>query len=153
MPEPPEPPSLNTPWSLALVGEQQLSIAAFGTTRGVPKVIGVSILLHGNGSLNLTLFVVPMICEPLVSQPVEDCVVKYPHLAGLQLADWADGESSLDVDVLVGSDHYWGIVTRCSIQGCKWTHSDLYQVGLGTFWSYNKRINIVAFRKPSDNSY
>ena len=92
--------------SLAAVGEQQLSIAAFGTTRGVPKVcpiVGVSILLHGSGSLNLTLFVVPMICKPLVSQPIENCVVKNPHLAGLQLADWADGESSLDVNVLVGS--------------------------------------------------
>ena len=99
--------------SLAPVGEQQLSIAAFGATQGVPKVcpiVRVGMLVHGARSLEFTLFVVPMICKSLVSQPIEeDCVGKIPHLAGLQLADWADGESSLDVEVLVGSDRYWDV--------------------------------------------
>lgn len=37
--------------SLAPVGEQQLSIAAFGTTRGVPKVcpiVRVAMVVHGS---------------------------------------------------------------------------------------------------------
>ena len=33
------------------------------------------------------------------------------------MAGWADGESSLDVDVLVGSDHYWDIVTGVVSKG------------------------------------
>ena len=30
---------------------------------------------------------------------------------GLELADWADKDSKLDVDILIGSDRYWDLVT------------------------------------------
>ena len=48
-------------------GEQQLSIAAFGCSRGDSKVcpvINVKILLKRFPSMDVTLFVVPIICEP-----------------------------------------------------------------------------------------
>ena len=47
-------------------GEQQLSIAAFGCSRGDSKVcpiVNVKILLKGCPSIDVTLFVVPIICE------------------------------------------------------------------------------------------
>lgn len=38
-------------------------------------------------------------------------VETHGHLPSLDLADWADGTSPLPVDVLIGYDHYWDLVT------------------------------------------
>ena len=73
-------------------GEQQFLIAAFGSARGGPKVcpiVGIGIMLKGHPIMTVSLFFVPMICEPLISQPIELCIAQNPHLTGLQLADWA----------------------------------------------------------------
>lgn len=61
--------------------------------------------------MTVSLFVVPMICEPLIGQPMEVCLKQNPHLTGLELADWVDQGSRLEVDILIGSDHYWDFVT------------------------------------------
>lgn len=94
--------------------EQQLSIAAFGSARCGPKVcpiVNIGIALKGYPSITVSLFVVPMICEPLVGQPIGTCVSQSPQFSGLELADWADCDSLLEVDVLVGADLYWSLVT------------------------------------------
>ena len=99
---------------LAPVGDQKLSIAAFGSTRGGPQVcpiVNVGLLCKGYPSLTMPLFVVPMICEPLIGQPISLCFEQNPQLAGLELADWADSDDRLEVDVLVGADLYWELVT------------------------------------------
>lgn len=54
---------------------------------------------------------VPLICEPLTNQPILYANDNYAHLAGLDLADSATADEHLDIDVLVGSDHYWKLVT------------------------------------------
>ena len=99
---------------LAPVGDQKLSIAAFGSTRGglqVCPIVNVGLLCKGYPSLTMPLFVVPMICEPLIGQPTSLCFEQNPQLAGLELADWADSDDRLEVDVLVGADLYWELVT------------------------------------------
>ena len=50
--------------------------------------------------MDVTLFNVPIISEPIVGQPIDVCVKQNPHFKDLELADWA-----LEVDVLIGSDH------------------------------------------------
>ena len=61
--------------------------------------------------MSLTLYVMPIICEPLVGQPISSCVNQEPHLRGLELADFSSTESSMPVDVLIGADYYWQLVT------------------------------------------
>ena len=39
------------------------------------------------------------------------CVRESQHLATLDLADYSEGETSWEVDMLIGSDYYWDIVT------------------------------------------
>lgn len=39
------------------------------------------------------------------------CVSQQPQLLGLELADWADQTSQLEVDILLGADQYWNVVT------------------------------------------
>ena len=100
--------------------EQQLSIAAFGSATGGPKVcpnINVGVLLKGFPSMNMSLFVVSMICEPLTGQPIHVCVNEIPYLACLELTAWVDRGSRLEVDVLIGSDYYWDLVTGTVSKG------------------------------------
>lgn len=95
-------------------GEQQLSIATFGSSQGHLRacpVVEVGMRVRVSSPLRLSLFVVPMICEPLITQPIATCVAENQHLASLDLADYSDGEASLEVDMLIGSDFYWDLVT------------------------------------------
>ena len=78
---------------LETVGEQQHSIASFGCTRCCPKVcptVSVGVMLKGYPDLMMSMYVVPKICEPLVSQPIDVCISQSAQLAGLKLADWTD---------------------------------------------------------------
>ena len=53
----------------------------------------------------------PFICYPLTSQPISLSGETYEHLIDLELVDSADMNDVLQVDVLVGSDLYWTLVT------------------------------------------
>ena len=102
--------------------EQLLSIATFGSQKEQTKVcpvVDVRMCLKGYSPMSLSLYVVPTICEPLVNQPITACVQQSKAFSGLDLADNSDGESSLQVDMLIGSDYYWDIVTGsvCRIDG------------------------------------
>ena len=55
----------------------------------------------------------PVICSPL---PKRKDVTKYPHLTDLDLADSPANDHD-SVDILIGSDYYWDIVTGESIRG------------------------------------
>ena len=77
----------------------------------MPHSYSVGVMLKGYPYLMMSLFVVAMICEPLVSQPIDVCISESSQLARLDLADWADEESQLEVDILVEADQYWNVVT------------------------------------------
>ena len=71
----------------------------------------MGICAKGYPTVFLSLHIVPTICEPLSCQPITATVEVNDHLRGLDLADSADGGSGLPVDILVGCDHYWDLVT------------------------------------------
>ncbi len=63
-------------------------------------------------SISISALSYPAICSPLPSKIDFDC----PHLEGLELADdWANPRGS--IDILIGSDHYWAIVTGEVVRG------------------------------------
>ena len=66
--------------------------------------------------LQLQFLTVPLICEPLSGQLVVCAAERYPHLSKLELADAVEDGDNLDVDVLIGSDHYWKVVSGRVIQ-------------------------------------
>ena len=73
----------------------------------------VQVSVQGNRDLNLylTAHCVPIICAPLQNQRIEVAVREFPHLEGLELADSVHDKSELEVDLLVGSDFYWQLMT------------------------------------------
>lgn len=105
--------------SLPLTSTQQLSIAAFGSSKGEPLSCGLvrlAVRTKSGVKQELDVFVVPHICDPLTTQPVDSCSKMYSHLADLDFADVSPDET-LEVDMLIGSDFYWDFVTGRTVRG------------------------------------
>lgn len=60
---------------------------------------------------------VPLICEPLSGQNVTLASKKYQYLSNLDLADFGQSDSNLNVDILIGADYYWSLVTGRTKRG------------------------------------
>ena len=72
--------------------------------------------------LELTLYVVPFICELLSGQPTDIAVERFKYLSGLDHAD-PDDSDNLPISILIGADYYWKVVTGRIIHSWKgWTH-------------------------------
>jgi hypothetical protein len=74
-------------------------------------------VFNPNEKMNLTMFTVPSICEPIHGQPIVHYQELYPHLNGLDLADNIEEASPREIDVLVGSNFYWDLITGQIRQG------------------------------------
>ena len=59
-------------------------------------------------AVEITACTSPVICSRL---PTIINTSKYTHLEGLELADDYMDHKSTSIDILIGSDHYWSIVT------------------------------------------
>jgi len=91
-------------------------IRTFGSqseARQVCDVVSLGVVLKDGRSIQLSFLTVLFICEPLSSQPTAYASEHYPHLAGLELADYATAteQDALSIDILVCSDNYWRLVT------------------------------------------
>ena len=76
------------------------------------QVVTLPLRNKQNEYLEITALNFPVICSPL---PKHVDINDYPHLQGLGLAD--SSESQCGIDILIGSDHYWDIVTGETIRG------------------------------------
>ena len=100
--------------SLTSEDKKSLTIMTFGSKREqncVCDLVKLGLTTKDGTSKQLTLFTVPIICEPIACQPISICCNDFDHLAGMDLADYSDGNECLDVDILIGSDQYWELVT------------------------------------------
>ena len=56
----------------------------------------------------MEFYSVPLICQPLTSQPIDLCKESSRHLADNELADSdRQDDDRKEVDLLIGSDYYW----------------------------------------------
>ena len=106
--------------NLPTVGTESLSMKTFGSSEGHQAsydLVQLGLTTKDNESLQMSALVVPFICNPLTSQPINRSGENYEHLLGLDLADSANIADSLEVDVLIGSDSYWSLVTGRIVRG------------------------------------
>ena len=61
--------------------------------------------------MSLPLLSVPYICDPLAGNSLCCAVEMYPYLGRLDLADVPVEDSHLNIDILIGADNYWRLVT------------------------------------------
>jgi hypothetical protein len=108
---------LHTELALQTKGEQSMAIVTFGSRGERSRVCDVRLELRNGRMRDLTVFAVPIICQPLTCQPITLCRDSYKHLKGLPLADSSDGSDTLEVDVLIGCDHYWSFITGKTKRG------------------------------------
>ena len=102
------------------MGTESLQIKTFGSSEShitSCDVVQLGLATKVDGILQMKAFMVPFICHPLTSQPVSLSGQHYSHLEGLDLADSADACDTLEIDVLIGSDLYWKLVTGRNICG------------------------------------
>ena len=73
--------------------------------------VELEISLQLGDRLKMSFLSVPLICEPISGQSISYAVSFYKELAPLEFSDYAQGDGSLQVDILVGLDQYWRLVT------------------------------------------
>lgn len=94
--------------------KQLLSVMTFASSDQQTKnhdVVRIGLATRDGKGQELEVFTVPFICQPLSAQPVNLCAAKYDHLNNLDLADPCHDGTSMEVDLLIGSDCYWTLVT------------------------------------------
>ena len=99
---------------------QTIAIKTFGSsdehTQSV-DVVQLCVAAENGEEVQLSAFVVPLICDPLQRQCIARAGNTYAHLKGLNLADHCTSDNDVVVDILVGSDHYWNFVSGRVIRG------------------------------------
>ena len=61
--------------------------------------------------MKMSFLSVPLICEPISGQSISYAIDTYKELASLKFSDYSQGGNNLEVDILVGLDQYWKLVT------------------------------------------
>ena len=83
----------------------------------VCDVVQLSVGKEGNLAVNLNAYCVPTICAPLVNQNTLVSQSQYDHLTSLKLADETSRTEEATIDILIGSDQYWQLVTGEVVKG------------------------------------
>jgi len=97
-----------------------ISIKTFGSSVEIRQecdLVNLKVGTRNGGSVKITALVVPLICEPICSQPVNLARETFHHLSGLDLADSSHLGDTLEVDMLIGSDYYWSFATGRVLRG------------------------------------
>ena len=77
----------------------------------VCKVVKVGMSLKNGQSLEISFLFVPLTCEPILNQSVTFVCANCSQFASLELADSCHGDENLEVDILIGADQYYQLVT------------------------------------------
>ena len=92
---------------------QTMLIKTFGSDKGSKQqcdVVSLGLNTWNGDTVQLSFLSVPLICDPISDQPITCAMENYEYLANLDLADYSSASDLLEVDVLIGSDHYWKLV-------------------------------------------
>lgn len=101
---------------------EDISMLTFGNKKTIRKSVDlvkvfISSNLEGNNEIiEVEALSVPFICAPLATNNMS-VLRKCEHLRKLQLADTATGSGCVKIDMLIGMDFYWSIVTGKVIKG------------------------------------
>ncbi|XP_057297885.1 uncharacterized protein LOC130628870 [Hydractinia symbiolongicarpus] len=101
--------------NLETIRKEKLIINTFGHSNSQSRELPVVKLYVKTADRSSTVpieaIAVPNICAPLSNQNAKYYADNYEHLKRLKLADFSNGETRLNVHVLIGLDHYYSFVT------------------------------------------
>ena len=96
------------------VRSESMIIKTFGLDKADKRTCNVfelGIVTRNGEPLTLSTVVIPHICDSVHMQPISSFKNAYEHLSGLELANSGSITGELGIDILIGSDHYWRLVT------------------------------------------
>ena len=79
-------------------------------------VVQLAVKAQDGESLNLSLLSEPTICDPLAEQPLCYAVDNHPCLTQLDLANTPTSLGCLKINMLIGTDNHWRLMTGEVIQ-------------------------------------
>jgi len=100
--------------------KQTISVKTFGSTEENTQsvdVVNLCISAENGDDVQLSAFVVPLICDPLQGQSIAQASLTHAHLRGLKLADYCTGDDDVMVDIFIRSDQYWHLVSGRVVRG------------------------------------
>lgn len=125
---------------------ESLTIKPFGSSSGTTQVcniVGVCISVDGDNDVTLSAISVPLISAPVQGQYLKHAVKNYSHLTNLKLADDCEGDAP--IDLLMGADQYWNLVTGGVIRGESGPTAIHTKLG----WVLSGPVNEVASKSHS----
>ena len=114
-----------------VVGTEPISVGGFGgnITSGQYELVKVGLKKGLSETIYVKAAVIDKICSPIQGQRVDIASKEYEHLYGLQLAD-ASCSGEADVQLMVGADIYWSIMTGETV------HGNRGPVAMGSIFGY-----------------
>ena len=103
--------SLKTRLSLTPLRKESLNLNTFGEEQYKRKQCDlVKVNMQGQDGTGIEIYALssPMICSP-PSTAID--ISGYPHLQELHLSEFSQDKPVDHIDILIGSDHYWDVVT------------------------------------------
>ena len=101
--------------NLDVTRTEKLIVNGFGCDDDVTRSLNVRHLRIWDVDLKnfveVEVYEVPFICSPICNQKIDLAKATYEHLIDLPLADSADGNEELSIDILIGADHYYRFVS------------------------------------------
>ena len=105
--------ALTTKLELKSTGTEEIHLSTFGrqSTQAHESDVYELALSPTSSNEQFIIRAIGMnhICNPITGQDIIWTIEHHKHLHNLKLAD--SGSGTLDIDILVGNDHYWDIVT------------------------------------------
>ena len=143
--------SLRQKLKLPTVRTELLAVKTFASDiEKMQKLDVVNIKVRSCKNLNITeleVYVVPLICSPVSSQIINVVKESYEFLKDLELADNSDVSCEMEIDILVGANHYWDFVTG----RIKRSGNGLTAVNTTLGWVLNGTVNINPAQVQSVN--
>ena len=101
-------------------GNQHIAVVTFGSNQRNSQdceIVRIRVKFKDGSDKEFKLFAVPLICQPVAAQPIKLCMERFRHLSQLDLADFSDGTTPMNVDMLIGADYYWELTTGETSRG------------------------------------
>ena len=110
--------------NLKPICEEHMVIKTSGSTVEKPmKLKRFELVIKSEANMNLYMkaYSVPTICSSLTGQEVKVAREKFPDISGYAVCNQGEGVRRKEIDLLIGSDYYWTIITneirRCDEEG------------------------------------
>ena len=98
---------LGSKLGLSPIATETVLIKTFGNSEASLKkcdVVHFALECQDNLTVFINAYEVDLICGPIANQTIEVAQQCYPHLQGLPLPDYSQGDEELGVDILIGAD-------------------------------------------------